>query len=265
MTMFFAGDLARAWLTVAIASAKDPDRPVLNRTVLIESFSEGVRLVATDSMVMFRAWVPNVDHERMPEPGLEESPRSSVVVIDGHGRGKSLLAYARGLADSADRNDEPAVELRLDLGLIDAILDEDDRVLAGLDARIVTLEVPGRERLKLRTYEGEYVAWRPVYAGFDPEPASVIGLRPDMVDQLAKIGKHYGAMLAFEPGRGGTTAVRPAGAWPPVNGLVMAGYTSFGLDEPADEPDDHDDDDEAEIDGGRPKLTLVDDADEATE
>lgn len=248
MTMFYAGDLARGWLTVAIASAKDPDRPVLNRTVLIESFREGVRLVATDSMVLMRAWVPNVEHEREPEPDLDDAPRSSVVVIDGHGRGKSLLAYARGLSDSANRKDEDPVQIRLDVGLTGVILDEDERVLAGLNAGIVTLEVPGRERLKLRTFEGEYVNWRPVVAGFEPEAASVIGLRPDMVDQLAGIGKHYGAMLAFEPGRGGTTAVRPAGAYPPVHGLVMAGYTSFGLNRDDGEPDGE---------GDGPTLTLV--------
>lgn len=51
-TRYSGHTLARAWLSVALASSKDTGRPQLDRTVLVEQYREGLRLVATDSHVL---------------------------------------------------------------------------------------------------------------------------------------------------------------------------------------------------------------------
>src|SRR5687768_16742409 len=115
MTLFDARTLARGWLSVAIASAADKARPVLHRTVSIEAFPEGLRLVATDSFVLLRSWVPNLDHDLDPEPGLDEAPYATAVAMDPHGRAKGFLAHVLKLASDEVYDDDP-LEVRVDLG-----------------------------------------------------------------------------------------------------------------------------------------------------
>jgi hypothetical protein len=124
---FDAALLARAWLSVALASGNDDKLPVLYRTVAVEEFDHGARLVATDGYVLLRCWVPATESDLAEEPGLDVAPDRTVVAFDPHGRAKGLLAFllkqskadkdaetvGRVLSEVAER--VPDLELRADL------------------------------------------------------------------------------------------------------------------------------------------------------
>lgn len=224
---FDARDLARGWLAVALASAKDAQRPVLSRTVFIEQYpGEGVRLVATDSYVLLHAWVPDLEHANDPGPGLDEAPDRTAIAIDTHGRAKGFLHHLLRLAIKAEKEDWPAVEVRLRLDVADP-----DRTaqatLAGLEARYVVIEQPDTgdeaERLKLLTCEGVYPPWRKLLGNFAPELTTQLALAPDLVGQLAKVGKiHPGSRLGWSFGGENKAArVTVIDSDPHVEGIAM--------------------------------------------
>mgnify|MGYP002132855720 CR=1 FL=1 len=64
---FDVPNLARGWLSVAQASANDKDLPTLHRTIALEVFPNGLRLVATDRYILLSAWVPDLGDTDEPE------------------------------------------------------------------------------------------------------------------------------------------------------------------------------------------------------
>jgi len=188
--MFDAGPLARGWLSVALASAKDGARPTLNRTVYIESYADGVRLVATDSHMLLHCWVPDIDHGLDPGPVLDDTPIKTAIAIDPHGRAKGFLAHALRLAAAAERDNLAPVEIRLRLDVADDGAPAQATFL-GMEARYVVLEQPDHERLKLRTCEGHYPGWRNLLAGWAPELTTQLALAPDVIGQLGKLDRWH--------------------------------------------------------------------------
>lgn len=257
MTLFTGDLLSRGWLSTAIASSTDKDRPALHRTVSIEAFSTGLRLVATDSYVLLRSWVPNVDHPFESEPALDEAPYATAIATDPHGRARNFLAHVLKLSKAAEKADEMPPEVRLNLGVVDEVDSSVQPSFAGLEARYVVLELvdDAAERLKLLTYEGAFPEWRNL--GFTPEATTAIALNPDIVGRLSNLAKYLpGASLGFEWGgtlgvarmtaRYGVDDVPPTDV-PAVEGLVMPCRWDFDRNEPRiDEPDDDQADDDVE-------------------
>lgn len=227
--IFDARDLARGWLSVALASADDDERPALHRTVSIESYPTGVRLTATDSYILLSSWVHAIDHAGEPEPGPDESPAITGVAIDLHGRGKGFLSHVWKLARDEDA---PLVEVRLSLGVTE--LDDPNRpTLDGIEAEYVVLEHPDNERIKLRAYEGEYPQWRKVVASFTEKRTSAVALNPEMIGRLAKLGKlHPGCPLLWHFGGENRAARLEIQSEPYVSGLVMPVRWDFVSDRP---------------------------------
>lgn len=154
-----AGALADAWLSVALASARDDERPALSRTLLVEFFGDaGVRLVATDGYVLLSGWVGTSEQEA---PSLEEAPSASVVAIDAHGRAASLMGHLRRLRSDALKEGLPAPEATLRVG---EPLPEPHTTaeFAGLEPQALIIDHPGREELALPLYEGDYPSWRSI-------------------------------------------------------------------------------------------------------
>lgn len=234
MTLFNAGPLARRWLSTAVASSKDKSRPALDRTVCLEQFHEGLRITATDSYLLLTAFVPNLDHWDDDEPTLDAAPYATAVAIDTHGRARGLLGHALGLAAQAASNDDPEpVELSVRLGVIDE-LDEDERsTFAGMDPTWVILELPDRERVKLRTYEGDFPNWRTVLGSFSARRTAAVAFSSDRAEQLAKLAKYQGDAqpLRFEFG-GESKGVRISVTDELITGLVMPVRWDFDLDAP---------------------------------
>lgn len=262
MTAYDARTLARGWLSVALASSKDSGRPALDRTVSIESYPTGVRLAATDSYVLLHTWVPNLEHDLEPEPDMDEAPTFTAVAIDSHGRAKGFLAHALQLATAAAKADTgEMIEVRMRLGVLD-LLDESDRpTLDGMAAAWVTLEIPDREKLKLRTYEGSFPSWRRVVAGFRAEHTDTVALNPEILGRLCQISKYQpGTYLAFRwGGPRSAAAVHTVQGWPDVAGVVMPVRWDFDTNAPrvdndTDEPADDDTDGRPADDGDRDPM-----------
>lgn len=224
--IFDARDLSRGWLAVALASSKDAQRPVLSRTVYIESYPEGVRLVATDSYVLLHAWVPDIEHTNDPGPGMDEAPMRTAIALDTHGRAKGFLHHLLRLALKAQKEDWPAIEVRLRLDVADTEQGA-QHTLAGLEARYVVIEQPDvgdeAERLKMLTCEGVYPPWRKLLGNFTSELTTQLALAPDLVGNLAKVGRiHPGSKLGWSFGGENKAArVTVIDSDPHVEGIAM--------------------------------------------
>ena len=162
---FDAAWLARAWLSVAEASSKDTARPALNRTVCVEFYDDGVRLVATDSYMLLTAWVPTFEHTSTTEvppsePDDDELPGEVVVAIDEDGRAKGLFTYLLALANGKDK---PEVLVKLAVG---ASPETSLGMFDGLAGDVLTIAAEDREALLLAVYEGEFPRWRPLVGKF---------------------------------------------------------------------------------------------------
>lgn len=232
--IFDARTLARGWLSVALASADDEERPALHRTVSIEEFGDGVLLAATDSYVLLASWVPRIDREIEPAPDPDEAPAVTAVAMDLHGRGRGFLAHVFKLATAKDA---PLIEVRLSLGVTE-VDDPNRQSFSGMEATYVVLEHPDAERIKLQSYEGEYPQWRKLVAGFSAHKTSAIALNPEIVGRLARLGKlHPGAALRWRFGGADKAASIDVDGFPYVSGLVMPMPWDFDRDEPRPEPE----------------------------
>lgn len=221
--IFSPFSLARGWLSVAIASSKDEARPALSRTVLVERYSTGVRLVATDSYVLLHSWVPADEHDLDPPPEIDEAPLTTAVVRDPHGRGKSFLNHALQLARAAESDDmADAPEIHVDLGVV---ITEDDASpsFAGMESMWCVLEMPDKERLQLELYEGEFPNWRSIMRHHDAEPTDTVLLTPEIVGRFEKLGAlQPDAKLGFRfGGADKAIAFELVGASQPVTGRIM--------------------------------------------
>lgn len=243
---FDAADLARAWLSVATASAKDKLHPALNRTVCIEEHPHGVQLVATDSIVLLRAFVPAKGAPDSTPPAVDDAPTATAIAHDPDGRAKSLLAHALQLCQRADAADEPRPDVRIDLRHIEA----GTATFPGMEATSVVVEVPDLERVKLSTYQGDYVPWRHLDGSFRAHTTDVIALTPELVAKVAKLGGYWpGDVIGWEFGGTDQPArITVLGSEPQVVGIVMPARWDFDRNEPRIDPPTPDDDD------GQPEL-----------
>lgn len=221
---FDAATLARAWLSVAQASGKDEEVPILDRTVAIEEFDAGVRLVATDRSALLHCWVPGLDDPEADAPGLADAPLRTVVATDPHGRAKGLLSW---LLSEATRKDAPPIIVDLTLAVVEPDdLESDAATFIGMDREWVVLDYPNHERLRLAAIEGKYPAWRTIDATFAPVSTRSVALNPEIVQRLAKLGKyHANAPLVWHFGGNDKVArVSVASGLGPGGGLEVHGF-----------------------------------------
>lgn len=230
--------LAKAWLAVSLAAASGPEaHPALDRTVSIEHFDTGVRLTATDRIVLLRAWVPSILHDFAPEPGLDEVPEVTAVAIDWHGRGKGLFAHLLKLIEAQDKEDVPydPIEVRLTIGAKgDDETDAPTLDLAGAGRTFAVIEHPGHELVKLACYGGEYPSWRPTVTRFRREETDALALNTEVLGRLAKVGKLFPTLpLVWRfGGAERMAAVEIANSYPWVRGVVMPTRWDFDTDQP---------------------------------
>jgi hypothetical protein len=221
MTMFDATLLAKGWLSVAIASSADKERPVLHRTVYIEHYPEGVRLLATDSYIFLRAWVPEIDHESDPEPRLDEVPVSTAIAIDPDARAIGFMKYALKLAHKAAQEMD-SVEITLNLGVVDQTASVGTPSFGGMESRWVILEMPDVEKVRLPCCEGVYPNWRLLGANYSAEKTETVAMAPDRLLQIARLAKVHSAPVGWTFGGDGKVAqIEVVDSEPYVTGLVM--------------------------------------------
>src|SRR5436305_10638746 len=180
---FDAGWLARAWLSVAEASSKDKGRPALDRTMAVEFYGDGVRLVATDSYMLLTTWVPcfavtSAETVVIAAPDLEESPLSTVVAIDEDGRAKGLFSYLLGLVSAKDA---PEILVTLTTGPAPEISGPALVLWEGGAGDCLTIAADDREALLLGLYEGEYPTWRRLWSSFSAQRPRALALNPEIL------------------------------------------------------------------------------------
>jgi hypothetical protein len=239
VTGFDGDEFARAWLSVALASGNDKDLVQLHKTVAIEEYPTGVRLVSTDRFILLTAWVPSTD-AGSAEPLLDEVPDRTVIARDADGRGKSLLSYVLKLV-RREREDYPDAEIPLTL-TFDARLPAGhpggDDALDGMEPTYVVLEVPDTERVYLETVAMvSYPSWRALVDGFSAETTKVVSFATDRLHRLGKVGAYHDGPIDWTFGgaeRAAFIEVRDSN--PHVQGVVMPVRWHTELDpEPADE------------------------------
>lgn len=217
---FDAIQLARGWLSTALAAGKDPERPALCDAVCIEAHHAGVTLVSTDGYVLLRSWVPTSEataDETTDPPGIDEAPLWTAVACDYGARGRALLAYA---LKTATAKDAPPMTVTLTVG--PSALD-DNLAFSSLEAQRVGLEFHASERVEMRTYEGPWVAWRKVVGAWTSEQTAAVALSPEILGRLTKVcALHGGLPLVWGFGGDDDPArVEIRNASPVVDGIVM--------------------------------------------
>ena len=220
---FDGADLAHTWLAVAQASATDKrSDPLLFKTVAIEEFHNGVRLTATDRFMLLTAWISDVDSDN--PPSLDEAPDRVIVARDADGRARSLMGYVCALHARLDKESRELDGIDVEI-TFDARLPAGSQIpptLDGLEPTYVVLSVPDVERVYLEVVSGEFPEWRKLVHDHDAKRTSKISLRPDLVERLAKVGKHADGPLVWQFGGEDSTAlVSFRESDPFVHGVVM--------------------------------------------
>lgn len=222
MDRFNAWNLARSWASVALAQGEDDGRPVLYRTTLIESFATGIRLLSTDTFVLLKAWVPNVDHPDSLEPLVEELPDDVAICRDLDHRVLGLMKYVQKITKE-DGLDTP-VTMEFAVG---APSEEAQRnSLEGLAASTVHFRIVEKydESIETPIFEGVFPNWRPLWNGHKWQPAGQIGFGANGILRLGNLSKLWDkAVIQFElGGQVGVAKIRIEGPSDVnVTGLVM--------------------------------------------
>lgn len=212
---FDAGVLASAWLGVAQASGKDDERPALSRTMLVEFYEKGVRLVATDGYVLLTAWVPEASAFGAA-PEIDESPEDVVIAIDPHGRGAGLMGHLRKLAgEAADTGLESKVTFRVGQP---PMTPTETVEIEGLESRALIIDHPGREELALPLFEGKYPEWRSILGTHKAAKTDAIAINPEIIGRLARLGRFYAEPLVWRFGGALGAALLSIG---PIRGAAM--------------------------------------------
>jgi hypothetical protein len=215
-----ARTFALTYRAVSIAWSDDKERPALYRTLAMERFPEGVRLVATDGYVLLKGWVPNLDWQYPTEPDVGELPQSTAIISDRRQRGLALAKYVLDLTRD-DESDEADVSLSIATvlsggGSLDGMAPT--RVLLTLNGVVTS------ERLYLPTYEGVFPDWRTLDATHTAVPADEVRFGAMGVLRLGKLADFLGgASIAFRfAGETGAVAIEVEhGSGVDITGLAM--------------------------------------------
>lgn len=186
---FDAPTFARAWLQVANASASDPDLTILDRTLALEEYLHGMRLVATDRFILLTAYVPNLDTDDGDVPEPDEAPERTVVVQDADQRAAGLLRYVQKIAKRAklDQQPEGQLEVRVDFDVRAPVGTDPQDTFEGMEPVFTVLTVPDMEKVYVPVIEAPYPAWRPLILEHTARKTSTIHLNPERLGRLGNL------------------------------------------------------------------------------
>ena len=231
---FDARTLAAGWLTVALASADDKDRPILHRTILIEQHNTGLRLVATDSYKLLHTWVPYIDDVASLAPDLDEAPIAEMIAVDPDRRCRALMAYLFASAGDPDDDDyevtEASVRFLSGAALVaDRISTDFDHTVSiettgqfpGMESTRIIVEKPGQEKLTLNTIDAPFPHWRTMTTGALVKTDRV-ALNPTHLADIAKVKTwHPGSTWLWSFGGSDKPAhLELHGSTPLIQGLI---------------------------------------------
>jgi hypothetical protein len=238
---------ADAWLNVWGATGADKKHPWTYRKMYVEVFPEdGVRLVATDSYLLFRSFVPleklvDEDGPAYDEPPVTELPSATLVVVDRDQQALALLGYVAKPTEQDKAKDGPLRSLVLSVDKMD---DEYQPRLGGpLDVWGAMFATPDH-RLLVELSEDEPVNWRSVAETLDAQAVDAVAFSARNMRGLARLAQAAGEsgleMRSTGPNK---PIMLTANCTPRVLGLAMPlsrGQKPPPVDEDDDEPDETD-------------------------
>lgn len=222
---FDAPTLAHAWLAVAQAAGTEKLLPVLFKTVAIEEYVTGVRLIATDRhSMLLTAWVPALG-EPVVEPELAHLPERTVIAADTDGRARSMLGYLLSLANRYPEEEYTDGQVEVDIKFdvrIPAGQGGVQPTLEGMDPTFCVLDSKDVERVYLPVVEATYVDWRQAFDAFHPGTAHRVHIDPEVAERLGKIRKHAPGPLRWSfSSPNGVALVVFTNSDPEIRGLVL--------------------------------------------
>lgn len=221
---FDAPTLAHAWLAVAAAAGTEKDIPLLYKTVAIEEFTHGVRLISTDRWLLLTAWIPELGDVGAPEPDVSEMPERTVIVADTDGRARSMLGYLLSLANRIGEDDyiEGMVEVDLKFDVRIPAGQGVPETLDGMEPTFCVLDSKDVERVYLSVHEGmTWVDWRQAFDGFTSKKTAGIRFDGVYMERLGKIRKHAPGPIEWTlAGPGSAALLRFVNSDPEVHGLL---------------------------------------------
>jgi hypothetical protein len=224
---FDAPLLARGWLAVSQAAASEKKAPALiYKSMLIEEYATGVRLIATDMRLLLTCWIPDLDHYYETEPPtIDQAPDRTVVAHDGDGLAKILFGHALSVASRKLDDDAAPGELEVRIDFDYRVPAGDQPTLEGLEPTFVRIEMPDEMEAVLPVVETEPYsaeAWRKVTAAHRPMQAQEISFDPALLERIGKARRHAVGAVTWSFGGEKKAALLD---WrmsdPHVDGLVM--------------------------------------------
>lgn len=178
---------AIGWAAVKAVSGSDKDDPQLFRTVLVEMFREGVRLVAFNGCVAAMVWVSAEDDD-YPEPGVDEKPDRTVIVQDLYNRGSSCLAHIKRMVAEATKK---RAEVQLPRARFSVVTPHASLIDVGDElGDLAVFELVGVETVRVPVYDGEFPHWREWDT--DMFGKEFCGIAADVLGSLAAVSKQCG-------------------------------------------------------------------------
>lgn len=236
---FDAPTLAHGWLAVAQAAGTDKDNGELYRTVSIEEYLYGVRLISTNGFMLLTAWVPahnHMDTTAGAEPTLDEAPHRVVLTQDPDGRGRGLAGYLISLANREDDYQPGRLTVSLEFGVTLPAGSDPDTTFEGMEPTYTVLSVPDLEKVYLPIVGGQDThgtAWRKILANHETRSTHEIGLNPEFLERIGRVRKHATGTLAWTFGGADRAALID---WPEsephVTGVVMPRKLEKGEESP---------------------------------
>lgn len=176
--------LARAWNSVALAQSDDKNRPALFRTTLIEAYPEGVRLVATDSYILLKAWVPCHDYDAEDEPGRDVLPEFTTVCADRDRRVVDLMKYVQ------DKTKKNGADTPITMSLVVGSMRPGSQgELEGMVQQAVSfhLDHDYDERIETPIFDGAFPHWKDLWYAHVGKSTSMVTFGADGFLRLGKL------------------------------------------------------------------------------
>ena len=177
--LFDAEQFAAAWLAVFAATGQDEMRPLLHRTLNIETHADGVRLAALDGYMLLSCAVPHKGRL-----GVSDGPAvESITVHDPDHRGRDLLKFAYKTVTAKDAPPD-------DIGVSFGPGTLEDGQFAGMEQDVITLTFPAisqtPESVSLSLMEQTFPEWRQLVEREDKTTREV-ALSLEVLSRLATV------------------------------------------------------------------------------
>lgn len=228
--VFDAQHFTRAWLSVFQAAGTDAKDSQFYRAIHVELHHHGVRLTATNRVLLLTTWVPALGEEDTDAPDIDAAPRSAIVAQDTGKRGVGLCKYVLPLSVADDRI-EP-LEMTVSVELAEDEAGQGQLPFDDIEGELFVIDVTGMERIRLQLHGGAYPNWRPLLGAFVRRRMTGIALDPDVLARLAALKDwNSGPMVLESSGHNKAARVSIGDGPVRIEGLVMPVKWSPKLDE----------------------------------